>query len=100
MMVATPFTPEQIRLLVVGMGGSLLVGLCAQFASSNIADLQGGLVATPDEASWVITAYTMASLVGVVTSGLLIKALSVGRYMFVNSIMFAVAALACSMGAD
>ena len=97
---SSPLTREQIGFLVVAMGGSLLVGLSAQFASSNIADLQGGLVSTPDEASWVLTVYAMAGLVGVVTSGLLIKALSVGRYMLVSSILFAASALACAIEHD
>ena len=61
----SPLTPEQIRFLAVGLAGSLLVGLSAQFPSANIADLQGGLFSTPDEASWVLTVYAMASVVGV-----------------------------------
>ena len=93
-------TPEQIRFLAVGMAGSLLVSLSAQFPSANIADLQGGLFSTPDEASWILTVYTMASLVGVVTSGLFIRTLSIGRYMVVNALVFAAAALACATGPD
>lgn len=93
-------TPEQIRFLAVGMAGSLLVGLSAQFPSANIADLQAGLFSTPDEASWILTVYTMASLVGVVTSGLLIRALSIGRYMVVSALVFAATALACATGPE
>ena len=80
------------------MGGSLLVSLSAQFPSTNIADLQGGLSSTPDEASWVLTVYAMASLVGVVTSGVFIRTLSIGRYMVVSAIVFAATALACATG--
>jgi MFS transporter, DHA2 family, multidrug resistance protein len=97
---ASPLTQEQIRFLAVGMAGSLLVSLSAQFPSANIADLQGGLFSTPDEASWVLTVYTMASLVGVVTSGLFIRSLSIGRYMVVSAIVFATTALACASGPD
>lgn len=93
-------TPDQIRFLAVGMAGSLLVSLSAQFPSANIADLQGGLFATPDEASWILTVYTMASLVGVVTSGLFIRTLSIGRYMVVSALVFAATALACATGPD
>jgi MFS transporter, DHA2 family, multidrug resistance protein len=91
-------TSEQIRFLAVGMAGSLLVSLSAQFPAANIADLQGGLSSTPDEASWVLTVYAMASLVGVVTSGLFIRTLSIGRYMVVSALVFAATALACAMG--
>src|SRR3954469_17955798 len=93
-------TAEQIRFLAVGMAGSLLISASAQFPSANIADLQGGLFSTPDEASWILTAYTMASLVGVVTSVLFIRTLSVGRFMAVSAIVFATAALACATGPD
>jgi DHA2 family multidrug resistance protein len=93
-------SPEQVRFLAVGLAGSLLVGLSAQFPSANISDLQGGLFSTPDEASWVLTVYTMASLVGVVTSGLLIRTLSIGRYMVVSALVFAATALACATGPD
>jgi DHA2 family multidrug resistance protein len=82
------------------MAGSLLVGLSAQFPSANIADLQGGLFSTPDEASWILTVYTMASLVGVVTSGVFIRTLSVGRYMVVSALVFAATALACGTGPE
>lgn len=94
----SPLTSEQIRFLAVGMAGSLLVGLSAQFSAANIADLQGGLSSTPDEASWVLTVYAMAGLVGVVTSGLFIRTLSIGRYMVVSAVVFATTALACSTG--
>ena len=80
------------------MAGSLLVSLSAQFPSTNIADLQGGLSSTPDEASWVLTVYAMASLVGVVTSGVFIRTLSIGRYMVVSAVVFAATALACATG--
>jgi DHA2 family multidrug resistance protein len=93
-------TSEQIRFLAVGMAGSLLVSLSAQFPSANIADLQGGLFSTPDEASWILTVYTMASLVGVVTSGLFIRALSIGRYVVVIALVFGATALACSAGPE
>jgi DHA2 family multidrug resistance protein len=98
--VPSPFAPEQVRFLAVGMAGSLLVSLSAQFPAANIADLQAGIFATPDEASWILTVYTMASLVGVVTSGLFIRALSIGRYMVASALVFAATALACAAGPD
>jgi DHA2 family multidrug resistance protein len=93
-------TGEQVRFLAVGMAGSLLVSLSAQFPSTNIADLQGGLFATPDEASWVLTVYAMASLVGVVTSGLFIRTLSIGRYMVASALVFATTSVACATGPE
>ena len=74
--------------------------LSAQFASANIADIQGGLFSTPDETSWILTVYTMTSFVGIVTSGPLIKFVGIGRYLFVSAATFAVTALACATAPD
>ena len=96
----SPLTSGQIQFLAVGMAGSLLVSPSGQLPSANIADVQGGLFSTPDEASWVLTVYTMASLVGVVTSGLFIKTLSIGRYVAVSALVFAATALASEITFD
>ncbi|MGO4287323.1 MFS transporter [Bosea sp. TAB14] len=99
----TPVSPpaamsrDKIELLLTGLAGSFLVNLSAQFIPTNIADLQGGLGATPDEASWVATVYTMTSFAGIIMSGTLIKTFGLGRYMASNAIIFALTALACAM---
>jgi DHA2 family multidrug resistance protein len=82
------------------MAGSFLVSLSAQFPSANIADVQGGIFSTPDEASWILTVYTMASFVGIVTSGLLVRTLGIGRYLVVSALVFAVTALASATAPD
>lgn len=88
--------PTKILFLATGLAGSFLVSLAAQFPSANIADVQGGLFSTPDEASWVLTAYTMASFGGIITSGLFIRTLGIGPYLTVNALIFAVTAFACA----
>ena len=93
-------TPSKVLFLTTGLAGSLLTSLSAQFASANIADIQGGLFSTPDETSWILTVYTMTSFVGIVTSGLLIKFVGIGRYLFVSAATFAVTALACATAPD
>ena len=42
----------------------------------------------------------MASLVGIVTSGLLIKTLGIGRYLVISAVVFATTALACATGPE
>ncbi|ACP21707.1 drug resistance transporter, EmrB/QacA subfamily (plasmid) [Sinorhizobium fredii NGR234] len=93
-MSTPPLTRQNLLFLATGLAGSFLVNLSAQFTSANISDIQQGLLAGADEGSWITTAYTMGSCVGIVTSGLLIGALSIGRYLVVSSILFAAAALA------
>lgn len=45
---------DRIMFLATGLAGSLLVNLSAQFPSANIADIQGGVAASADEASWIL----------------------------------------------
>lgn len=100
MTTPTPLTRGKVLFLATGLAGSLLISLSAQLPSATIADVQGGLFSTPDEASWILTVYTMASFAGIVTSGPLIKFLGIGRYLFVSATIFAVAALACATAPD
>ncbi|WP_331375792.1 MFS transporter [Sinorhizobium chiapasense] len=99
-MTAPALTPQKVLFLATGLAGSFLVNLSAQFPSANIADIQGGLFSTADEGSWILTVYTMGNCAGIVTSGLLIGALSIGRYLVVSSILFAAMAIACAMTTD
>lgn len=92
--------PSKLLFLVTGLAGSLFISLSAQFASTTIADVQGGLFSAPDEASWILTVYTMASFVGIVASGPLIRFLGIGRYLVVSATAFAVAAFACATAPD
>ncbi|RWO54427.1 MFS transporter [Mesorhizobium sp.] len=89
-------TPSKVLFLLTGLAGSLLISLSAQLPSANIADIQGGLFSTPDEASWILTVYIMASFAGIVTSGPLIRFLSIGRYLTVSASTFTITALACA----
>ena len=86
----------KILFLATGLAGSLLVNLSAQFISVNAADIQSGVFATSDEASWLSTAYTMTGFAGIATSGVLIRTLGIGRYLVVNSLIFGTTALACA----
>lgn len=93
-------TRENLLFLATGLAGSFLVNLSAQFVSANIADIQNGLLSSADEGSWILTAYSMGSCAGIVTSGLLIGALSIGRYLVASSILFAAAALGGALTND
>lgn len=91
-----PLPFDRAVIFVIGLVGSMLVNLTGQFVASNIADLQGGIGATPDEASWISTVYTMTTFVGIVASGVLIRTFGLGRYIFCNAALFAILALVCA----
>lgn len=99
--MSTPaLTRPNLLFLATGLAGSFLVNLSAQFAPASITDIQKGLLSSADEGSWILTAYTMGVCVGIVTSGQLIGALSIGRYLVVSSMLFAAAALAGATTSD
>jgi DHA2 family multidrug resistance protein len=86
--------------LATGLAGALLVNLSAQFISVNAADIQAGVFASADEASWLSTVYTMTGFVGIATSGVLIRTLGIGRYLVMSAVIFGATALACARGPE
>jgi DHA2 family multidrug resistance protein len=92
----TPLPLDRIVILATGLAGSLLVNLTGQFVGANIADVQGAIGATPDEASWISTVYTMTTFAGIVASGVLIRTFGLSRYILANAVVFAAIALACA----
>ena len=67
--------------MVVGM---FMAILDIQIVSASISDIQAGLSASPDEASWVQTSYLIAEIVMIPLSGWLSRLLST-RVLFVAS---------------
>ena len=96
MLLPASLTPAKLLFFVTGLTGSFLVSLSTQFTSVNIADIQAGLHSTADEASWILTVYTMSTLAGVLTAGVLIKTFGVRRYLVGSATTFALIALVCA----
>jgi MFS transporter, DHA2 family, multidrug resistance protein len=79
--------------MVVGM---FMAILDIQIVSASISDIQAGLAASPDEASWVQTSYLIAEIVMIPLSGWLSRLMST-RVLFVASALgFTVFSLACA----
>ncbi|MBU8976021.1 MFS transporter [Lysobacter sp. MMG2] len=98
--VATAVSVDETRFppaVMVALAGSFLANMTAQFASANLADIQGGLGASADEASWITTVYTVASFVGIAVSPVLLRTLGLRRYFIVSAAWFAVCAWLCAM---
>lgn len=89
---ATVQAPRAELMLLTTLAGSFLANLTAQFASANLADIQGSLGASADEASWIGTVYTMASVAGILLSGPLAKALGLRRYFLGSASVLALTA--------
>jgi DHA2 family multidrug resistance protein len=89
--------PESRKLLIFCLMalGQFMALLDIQIVASSVSDIQAGLAAAPDEASWIQTAYLMAEIVMIPLSGWLSRAFST-RWLFTASAAgFTVASVAC-----
>jgi len=80
------------RIVPTALAGAFFANLANQFASTNLADIQGSLGASADEASWITTVYTMASFVAIVLSPILVRSFGLRRYFTGAAAVFAVTA--------
>ncbi|HEY5802077.1 MAG TPA: MFS transporter [Lysobacter sp.] len=92
-----PAAPGAGLALLTALSGSFIATMTAQFAGTNIADIQGGVGASADEASWIATVYTMTSFVGIIVSGPLARTFGLRRYFVASAIVFAACAWLCTM---
>ncbi len=76
--------------------GMFMAILDIQIVSASISEIQAGLAASPDEASWVQTSYLIAEIVMIPLSGWLSRLLST-RVLFVGSALgFTLFSLLCA----
>lgn len=87
---------DKILFLALALTSSFFVTLAAQFVTTNIADLQGAIGATPDEASWLSTVYTMGNFAGIVCAAPLSRTFGIGPYAFANAVILCVVSILCA----
>jgi MFS transporter, DHA2 family, multidrug resistance protein len=96
---ARPGTQPSLRdwIGVLAMvSGQFLAIMDVQIVTSSLLQIQGGLSASPDEISWVQTAYLIADVVMVPLSGMLSRLLST-RVVFVGAALgFTAASALCA----
>lgn len=80
--------------VVIALAGAFVANLSGQFATSQLADIQGAVGASADEISWITTAYTMASFAGIIVSPVLLRTLGLRRYFTGSAVLFALLAWA------
>jgi DHA2 family multidrug resistance protein len=83
--------------MVVGM---FMAILDIQIVSASIAEIQAGLAASPDEASWVQTSYLIAEIVMIPLSGFLSRLLSTRVLFTVSALGFTAFSLACAFASS
>lgn len=77
--------------------GMFMAILDIQIVSASISDIQAGLAASPDEASWIQTSYLIAEIVMIPLSGFLSRLLSTRVLFTISALGFTLFSLACAM---
>ncbi|MFC4168101.1 DHA2 family efflux MFS transporter permease subunit [Teichococcus aestuarii] len=80
--------------------GMFMAILDIQIVSASIAEIQAGLAASPDEASWVQTSYLIAEIVMIPLSGFLSRLLSTRVLFTLSAGGFTLFSLACAMASN
>jgi DHA2 family multidrug resistance protein len=75
--------------------GCFMAVLDIIITNSSLRDIAGTLAASPDEISWVPTAYLVAEIVTIPLSSWLSAAFSLKKYLLVNSILFVFFSVCC-----
>ncbi|MBW6400154.1 DHA2 family efflux MFS transporter permease subunit [Roseomonas sp. HJA6] len=92
-----PVTGRQFAGFMVMVLGMFMAILDIQIVSASIADIQAGLAASPDEASWIQTSYLIAEIVMIPLSGFLSRLLSTRILFCLSAAGFTIFSLACAM---
>src|SRR5688572_6119911 len=83
--------------MVVGM---FMAILDIQIVSSSISDIQAGLAASADEASWIQTSYLIAEVVMIPLSGFLTRLLSTRVLFTISAAGFTLTSVLCALAWD
>src|SRR6202050_3563108 len=76
--------------------GMFMAILDVQVVATSLPTIQGALAISPDQMSWVQTAYLIAEVISIPLTGLLTRTLSM-RWLFVAAIsVFTLASLGCA----
>ncbi|WP_424811012.1 DHA2 family efflux MFS transporter permease subunit [Roseococcus sp. YIM B11640] len=89
--------PAKFAGFMVMVLGMFMAILDIQIVSASIAEIQAGLAASPDEASWIQTSYLIAEIVMIPLSGFLSRLLSTRVLFTISALGFTVFSLACAM---
>ena len=79
------------------MLGAFMAVLDIQITNSSLREISGGIAATPDEGSWISTAYLVGEIVTIPLSAWLSDVFTVRYYLLVNVVLFLVFSALCGI---
>jgi MFS transporter, DHA2 family, multidrug resistance protein len=77
--------------------GAFTAILDIQITNSSLSDIQGALGASPEEGSWISTAYLMAEIIVIPLTGWLGSIFGLRRYLATNTLLFIGFSIACAL---
>ena len=96
MQPAQPLDRRQLAGLLAMIAGMFIAILDIQIVAASLSDIQAGLSASPDEASWIQTSYLIAEVVMIPLSSWLSRLLSTRILFAVSALGFTLFSLACA----
>jgi MFS transporter, DHA2 family, multidrug resistance protein len=82
---------------VAALLGMFMAILDIQIVASSLNEIQAGVSATPDEISWIQTAYLIAEVIMIPLSGMLTRVLSTRGAFVLSALGFTLASLGCAL---
>ncbi len=95
-MEAEPLTRRRIFAFFAMVFGMFMAILDIQIVSASLSDIQAGLAASPDEISWVQTAYLIAEVIMIPLSGFLSRVMSTRILFTVAATGFTASSFLCA----
>ena len=79
------------------MLGAFMAILDIQITNSSLRDISGGIAATPDEGSWISTAYLIGEIITIPLTAWLAKVFSSRLYLLVNVVLLLIFSALCGI---
>ena len=79
------------------MLGAFMAVLDIQITNSSLRDIAGGIAATPDEGSWISTAYLVGEIITIPLTAWLSQVLTVRYYLLGNVVLFLIFSGLCGI---
>ena len=82
------------------MLGAFMAVLDIQITNSSLRDIAGGIAATPDEGSWISTAYLVGEIITIPLTAWFSEVFTVRRYLLANVILFLIFSALCGISTN
>jgi DHA2 family multidrug resistance protein len=82
------------------MLGAFMAILDIQITNSSLRDIAGGISATPDEGSWISTAYLVGEIITIPLTAWFSEIFTVRRYLLVNVVLFLLFSALCGISTN